>query len=158
MSPDLVVIGAQVAGEEGINSLRERLDCACLTIQGDGAQASLPATEQVLQLRIELALRENALERERARAESGEQVSRATARAIHEINNLLSAIRCNAFLIQSETVAPRCSKRPTTSARRSALRSADQDVSSLLRDQRLRANSTPSGDLMPRARRGGLLG
>jgi CheY-like chemotaxis protein len=160
--PDLVVVGTQAAGEssalERTRALRERLDCPCLTVEDESAHTSLPASEQVLQLRLELALRENALTRERARAEAGEQVSRATARAIHEINNLLSAIRCNAFLIQSENVASsvvEAANDISAAVERSA--ALVQDVSSLLREQRLGAKSAsvpPGGSFTPRAQLG----
>jgi CheY-like chemotaxis protein len=160
--PDLVVIGSQLASEnsarERTDALRERIDCPCLSLDDESAQAALPASEQVLQLRITLALRENALERERARAEAGEQVSRATARAVHEINNLLSAIRCNAFLIQSEVVAASVAEAAndiTAAVERSA--ALVQDVSSLLREQRLGvklASVPPGKSLTPRAQLG----
>jgi CheY-like chemotaxis protein len=158
--PDLVIIGAQIAREndapERTATLRERLDCPCLSVEDETAQASSPLTEQVLQLRIELALRDNALARERARVESGEYVSRATARAVHEINNLLSAIRCNAFLIQSEPVAASVAEAAndiSAAVERSA--ALVQDVSNLLREQRLGSKSLPPGSkLTPRAQLG----
>jgi CheY-like chemotaxis protein len=161
--PDLVVVGAQVAGESSAvqltRALRERLDCPCLTVEEAGVHAALPAAEQLLQLRLELALREAELARERERADSAEQVSRATARAIHEINNLLSAIRCNAFLIQSEPVSHavlEAANDITAAVERSA--ALVQDVSGVLREQRLATKSAPvppgRAGLTPRAQLG----
>ena len=161
--PDLVVIGAQAASEasaaERMRALRERLDCPCVTVEDEGALAALAASEHVLQLRLELALRERELDRERTRAETGEQISRATARAIHEINNLLSAIRCNAFLIQSETGAAASLLEAANDITAAVERSAAlvQDVSGMLREQRLgnkSASVPPGSSATPRAQLG----
>jgi CheY-like chemotaxis protein len=58
---------------------------------------------------LQLSLLRGALEREQkraaeqgARANQAEAGLRTTARLVHQLNNLLSAIRCNAFLIQSD--------------------------------------------------------
>ncbi len=141
--PDLVVVGTGAGDTTSADlqtaALRERLDCPCLTIRDDGS-TSVPVADQLLQLRLEAGLTERQLERERARADAAEHTSRTTARAIHEINNLLSAIRCNAFLIQSENIpasALEASNDITAAVERSA--TLIQDLSSLLREQRLSA-------------------
>ena len=151
--PDLVVLGEQAALEAG-DALGERLDCPCLAARDAGA-AVAPDADRTLQLRIELALSEAALRRERERAEAAEHVCRATARAVHEINNLLSAIRCNAFLIQSEPVAAsvlEAANDITAAVERSA--ALVQDVSGLLREQRLGTKSVApaSASVAPRSR------
>jgi CheY-like chemotaxis protein len=148
-----VLIGPELSrassAPEPAGALRERLDCPCLSTEDEGEEAGAPAADRILQLRIELALREAGLERERARAEAAEQLSRATARAIHEINNLLSAIRSNAFLIQSENASPSIAEAAsdiTAAVERSA--TLVQDVSARMREQRIgNAGST----LTPRA-------
>jgi len=103
LSPDVVLLGAATAralsGTPELEQLRAQLDCPCIC---EDAHTSLPLAEQPLSLRLQLALKDGALARERARAESAEHTNRATERLVHEINNLLSAIRCNAFLIQNE--------------------------------------------------------
>lgn len=139
--PDLVVIGSAVSAAcsaAELDSLRERLDCPVLAVRDDAAGPVLPASEQVLQLRIELAMSQKLLEDERARVEHAERISRTTARAIHEINNLLSAIRCNAFLVQSENVpAPVLEASNDISAAVERSATLIQDLSSMLREQRL---------------------
>lgn len=145
--PDLVVIGSAAAAAcsaAELDALRERLDCPCLTVRDDAASA-VPLSEQVLQLRIELAMSQKSLERERLRVENAERSSRTTARAIHEINNLLSAIRCNAFLVQSESVPAavlEASNDISAAVERSSL--LIQDLSTMLREQRLGGRATSS--------------
>jgi CheY-like chemotaxis protein len=146
--PDLVVIGAAVSGAcsaAELDTLRERLDCPVLTVRDDAAGPVLPASEQVLQLRIELTMSQKSLERERARVEHAERTSRTTARAIHEINNLLSAIRCNAFLVQSEHV-PAAVHEASNDISAAVERSATliSDLSSMLREQRLGSRAQTS--------------
>lgn len=139
--PDMVVIGAMAAAESTaaeLDALRARLDCPCLTVRDETAVPPLPSSEQILQLRLELAMSQKLLERERTRVETAERTNRTTARAVHEINNLLSAIRCNAFLVQSENVSPsvlEASTDITAAVERCA--NLIQDLSSMLREQRL---------------------
>jgi CheY-like chemotaxis protein len=152
--PDLVIIGAVAAAAcsaTELDRLRERLDCPCLTVLDAADPAMTGAekqSEQILQLRIELAISQKMLERERVRVENAERTSRTTARAIHEINNLLSAIRCNAFLVQSEDV-PAAVHEASNDISAAVERSATliQDLSSMLREQRLgsRASAPPAG-------------
>jgi CheY-like chemotaxis protein len=144
LSPDIVVLGPttarELAGTPRLSDLREKLDCPCVF---EEAPTTLPIAEQPLELRFQLALLENELTRERARADRAEQAVSATARMVHEINNLLSAIRCNAFLIQNEAVVPSILEATgdiTTAVERSA--NLVQDLSNMLRDQRL---ATPAG-------------
>jgi CheY-like chemotaxis protein len=146
--PDLVVIGSAVStacSAAELDALRERLDCPVLTVRDDAAGPVLPPSEQVLQLRIELAMSQNLLERERARVEHAQRTSRTTARAIHEINNLLSAIRCNAYLVQSENV-PAAVLEASNDIGAAVERSATliQDLSSMLREQRLGSRAQTS--------------
>jgi CheY-like chemotaxis protein len=146
--PDLVVIGAAAAAAcsaAELDALRDRLDCPVLTVRDETTNAALPMSEQVLQLRIELAMTRKLLESERTRVENAERTSRTTARAIHEINNLLSAIRCNAFLVQSEHV-PAAVLEASNDISAAVERSATliQDLSSMLREQRLGARASTS--------------
>jgi CheY-like chemotaxis protein len=140
--PDLVVIGATAAAAcsaAELDALRERLDCPCLIVDENADAAS---SDHTLQLRIELAITRKQLEAERLRVDNAERTNRTTARAIHEINNLLSAIRCNAFLIQSENVPAavlEASNDIAAAVERSAV--LIQDLSSMLREQRLGARS-----------------
>lgn len=130
---------------EQLAALRERLDCPCVSIREESPR-ELPLHEQVLQRRLELGLRDKDLARERQRADAAEHTSRTTARAIHEINNLLSAIRCNAFLIQSENVsasALEASNDIGAAVERSA--KLIQDLSTMLREQRLSSPPSTSG-------------
>ena len=152
--PDLVVVGPggqdACTTPEQVVALRDRLDCPCLSLCDDSG----PSNDQVLRLRIQLALCEKQLEREQSRADAAEHTSRTTARAIHEINNLLSAIRCNAFLIQTENVpasALEASNDITAAVERSAL--LIQDLSSLLREQRLSVRTGASPSYPPAAAR-----
>jgi CheY-like chemotaxis protein len=146
--PDVVVIGSVAAAALSaaqLDALRERLDCPCLTVRDDATEPALPASEKVLELRIELAMSQKLLERERTRVENAERTSRTTARAIHEINNLLSAIRCNAFLVQSENVQAsvlEAANDISAAVERSA--TLISDLSSMLREQRLGARATTS--------------
>jgi CheY-like chemotaxis protein len=151
LMPDLVVIGAGAAAEcsaAELDTLRERLDCPCLTVREEVA-AALPSSEQVLQLRLELAMSQKLLERERTRVETAERTNRTTARAIHEINNLLSAIRCNAFLVQSENV-PAAVLEASNDIGAAVERSATliQDLSSMLREQRLSSRPSSAPELV----------
>lgn len=154
--PDLVVIGASAAAAFSaaeIDALRDRLDCPCLTVRDDAAHPQATA-DQILQLRIELAISQHSLEVERARVETAERTSRTTARSIHEINNLLSAIRCNAFLVQSENVQAsvlEAANDITAAVERSA--TLIQDLSAMLREQRLGVrSSTAPASIPPPAR------
>jgi CheY-like chemotaxis protein len=144
--PDLVVIGATAGAAcsaAELDGLRARLDCPCVTVQAE-------TDDPTLQLRIELAMTQKHLEAERLRVDNAERTNRTTARAIHEINNLLSAIRCNAFLIQSENV-PAAVLEASNDISAAVERSATliQDLSSMLREQRLGArtvsDSVPPG-------------
>jgi CheY-like chemotaxis protein len=160
--PDLVVIGSVAASAfraSEFEALRERLDCPCLIVHDgtdnadDAAGPALPGSEQVLQLRMELAMSQKLLERERTRVENAERTSRTTARAIHEINNLLSAIRCNAFLVQSEHVQAsvlEAANDISAAVERSA--TLIQDLSSMLREQRLGARASTPPASTPAAR------
>jgi len=152
LQPDLVVIGAVAAAACStveLTSLRDRLDCPCLTIR-DEAGPHLAPSEHVLQLRLELAMTRRQLEVERVRVENAERTNRTTARAIHEINNLLSAIRCNAFLVQSENVPVavlEASNDITAAVERSA--ALITDLSSMLREQRLGARPVVTSESVP---------
>jgi CheY-like chemotaxis protein len=151
LQPDLVVIGAVAAAacsSAELDALRDRLDCPCLTIRDEADR--LAPSEQVLQLRLELAMTRRQLEVERVRVENSERTNRTTARAIHEINNLLSAIRCNAFLVQSESVPAavlEASSDITAAVERSA--TLITDLSGMLREQRLGARPVVTSESVP---------
>lgn len=150
--PDLVVIGPMAAAScsvAEIDTLRDRLDCPCMTVRDD-TDPRLVLSEHVLQLRIELAMTRRQLDVERVRVENSERTNRTTARAIHEINNLLSAIRCNAFLVQSESVPTavlEASNDITAAVERSA--TLITDLSSMLREQRLGARPVVTSESVP---------
>jgi CheY-like chemotaxis protein len=144
LSPDVVVLGPsstrELTGTARLLELREKLDCPCVF---EEAATTLPLADQPLQLRFQLALRDNELLRERLRADRAEETVQATARMVHEINNLLSAVRCNAYLIESEAVAPsilEAAQDIAIAVERNA--KLVQDLASMLRDQRL---SLPAG-------------
>ena len=74
-------------------------------------QSVLRASDaQTLPAVIQVALYRSLFEREQkraaeqnTRATEAEAVIRTTVRLVHQLNNMLSAIRCNAFLIQTES-------------------------------------------------------
>jgi CheY-like chemotaxis protein len=153
LAPDVVLLGASLAPQlvdsHALVELREKVDCPCVV---EDAQPTIAVRDQLLQLRLQLALRDRTLQVERARTEHAEETNRATARLVHEVNNLLSAIRCNAFLINSEPVVRsvlEAANDITTAVERCA--GLIQDLASMLREQRLSAPppSNSSSSLPP---------
>lgn len=162
LAPDVVLIGASVAPQlvdcSELKELREKLDCPCVV--EEDAEPATSLRELLLQLRLQVALRDRALQVERQRADHAEETNRATTRLVHEVNNLLSAIRCNAFLIRSEPVGRgvlEASDDITTAVERCA--GLIQDLAGTLRDRQLSSpppSNTPSSLPPPSVRRHGV--
>jgi CheY-like chemotaxis protein len=129
-APDILVVNAACLGERVAMRLasqaQERAAVAsvlrCSVAQRRGAQRAradmrdtnvLHASDAPsLGLLIQVALYRGLLEREQrraveqnTRATEAEAVIRTSVRLVHQLNNMLSAIRCNAFLIQMESQA-----------------------------------------------------
>jgi DNA-binding NtrC family response regulator len=127
-APDLLLVNARRCGERAAMRMAVQaqeqsgtptiLQCSAAQRRtADRArQASRPtpvlrATDaQALPGVIQIALYRSLFEREQkraaeqnTRATEAEAVIRTTVRLVHQLNNMLSAIRCNAFLIQTES-------------------------------------------------------
>ncbi|HEX4355378.1 MAG TPA: response regulator [Polyangiales bacterium] len=123
-APDLLLINARHLGERIATKIArdvsQRFATPCLLQSGTPPKskqktASEPRIHRIhdvqqLNTTIQIALFEVELEREQrhaieadARAAEAQSAIRNSARLVHQLNNLLSAIRCNAFLMQSET-------------------------------------------------------
>jgi DNA-binding NtrC family response regulator len=125
--PDLVLVNARSLGERAALRIARQVvqslatPCVLLTATAppkpNRAARAAPRTATILRVRgvqdlesaLQVGLLQKALEREQkhaatlgARADRAEGAVRSTARLVHQLNNLLSAIRCNAFLMQSD--------------------------------------------------------
>jgi CheY-like chemotaxis protein len=123
-APDLAVMDIQLRGPlDGVRTavaLRERFDIACVFLSAFTSDATIhqtqeatpfgyifkPYDERMLHITVQSALyrrlaehEQRAAERERRRADRAETSARLAASVVHEVNNLLSAIRCNAYVI-----------------------------------------------------------
>jgi DNA-binding NtrC family response regulator len=128
-APDLVLVNARSCGERLATRLAAQAHdhaatptvLQCRATQRRAAGRARPTRDpeplrgsdaQGLQAAIQIALYRRLSEREQkraaeqnTRATEAEAVIRTTVRLVHQLNNMLSAIRCNAFLIQTESQA-----------------------------------------------------
>jgi CheY-like chemotaxis protein len=128
--PDLVLMDIKLPGTlDGAQTaavMRERFDIPTIFLSAYSDDATIervqgvepfgyllkPYDERLLHVTIQSALYRALAERERAtaseekrRAEKAEAVARLAAGVVHDVNNLLSAIRVNAYVIQSQPEA-----------------------------------------------------
>ena len=125
--PDILLVNARSYGERAAMRMANQahdkasvaaiLQCAAAQRRAAEREQSLRQTRvlratnaQSLGLVIQLALYRSLFEREQkrtqeqnTRATEAEAVIRTSVRLVHQLNNMLSAIRCNAFLIQMES-------------------------------------------------------
>jgi DNA-binding NtrC family response regulator len=123
-APDLLIVNARSVGERVAlriaRQVVQRFATPCLLLSTTPQIKPTRATRstativrvrgvQELDNALQIALLRQEVEHEQkhaealsARADRAEGAIRSTARLVHQLNNLLSAIRCNAFLMQSE--------------------------------------------------------
>jgi CheY-like chemotaxis protein len=123
--PDLVLMDIQLRGPldgaRTARTLRERFDIPSVFLSAFSDDETIertygaepfgyvikPYEERMLHITVQSALyrrlaelEHRTAEVERRRADRAEATARLAASVVHEVNNLLSAIRCNAYLIQ----------------------------------------------------------
>lgn len=128
--PDLVLMDIKLPGAlDGAQTaavIRERFGVPTIFLSAYSDDATIervqgvepfgyllkPYDERLLHVTIQSALYRSLAEQERAtaddekrRAEKAEAIARLAAGVVHDINNLLSAIRVNAYMIQSQPEA-----------------------------------------------------
>jgi CheY-like chemotaxis protein len=126
-TPDLALMDIRLRGElDGAQTaavLRRRFGVPSIFLSGFADDATIqraqdsepfgfvikPCDERLLHITVQSALYRRLADLERAtadderrRAERAEAVARLASNVVHEFNNLLSAIRCNAYIIQTE--------------------------------------------------------
>jgi CheY-like chemotaxis protein len=126
-SPDLALMDIQLRGPiDGVRTarmLRERFDLPSVFLSAFSDDETIeqtqdaepfgyvikPHEERMLHVTVQSALYRRLAEREhrhaeeeRRRADRAEATARLAASVVHEVNNLLSSIRCNAYLIQNQ--------------------------------------------------------
>ncbi|HEX7479257.1 MAG TPA: response regulator [Polyangiales bacterium] len=123
--PDIVLMDIQLRGAldgaRTARTLRERFDIPSVFLSAFSDDETIertygaepfgyvikPYEERMLHITVQSALyrrlaelEHRTAEVERRRADRAEATARLAASVVHEVNNLLSAIRCNAYLIQ----------------------------------------------------------